>query len=52
MKAEYNMKIVSIDAYGEKTEWSDNNIRIKVLFTLECENGKIQIFEGILKKIE
>ena len=52
MKAEYNMKIVAIDEDGESTEWSDNNIRIKVLFTLECENGKIQIFEGILKKIE
>ena len=51
MKAEYNIKAIPINADGNKTSWNYKARGIKVLFTLEHENGKQRVFEGILKEV-
>lgn len=51
MKGDYNIKATAIDKDGNETEWSNKKIRIKVFSTLECKNGKLKVFEGILKEV-
>lgn len=50
MKAEYNIKAISVDVDGNKTSWDYKARGIKVLFTLEHENRKQRVFEGVLKE--
>lgn len=48
MKAEYKINIKPIAVDGAICEWSKQNIRLKVRVTVECENGRLRFFDGIL----
>ena len=48
--AEYNINVIPIDKHNNKVAWNTKQMDIKVVFTLEHENGRQRVFEGILKE--